>query len=70
MNHHVSSVHEENKPLKCKICDAPFTRKCGLKIHIANIHGGNWNEILEFSMHSDHVFWLINKKSRLIYQFF
>ena len=34
----MASVHEGNKPFQCNVCNASFTRKQGLKIHINSIH--------------------------------
>ena len=38
LNTHVASVHEENKPFKCEICD--YSCKASLKTHVDSVHKG------------------------------
>ncbi len=37
---YISTVHEEKKEFKCDICDASFTQKRNLNVHIASVHEG------------------------------
>ena len=36
LNTHVASVHEENKPFKCEICD--YSCKASLETHVDSVH--------------------------------
>ena len=36
----ITSVHKGKKPFKCNICDASFTRKGSLNIHMGSVHEG------------------------------
>jgi KRAB domain-containing zinc finger protein len=38
MIRHVASVHEEEKPIKCDICDYRFSQKSQMKRHVASVH--------------------------------
>ena len=38
-NEHIKVEHEGFKPHKCDQCQAAFSEKTGLKVHIANKHG-------------------------------
>ena len=35
---HISSVHEEEKPFKCGICQASFSAKGDMNRHISSVH--------------------------------
>ena len=40
MTRHMSSVHEEKKAFKCKVCDKNFSQKTILSVHMASVHEG------------------------------
>ena len=37
---HAASVHEENKPFKCDICDHSCSRKSHIDTNVASAHNG------------------------------
>ena len=38
MKQHILSVHEDNKPFKCDICDFMSSLKSNLNRHVASVH--------------------------------
>jgi hypothetical protein len=38
---HVKSVHKGNKTFRCEICDACFTQKCDLVLHMESVHASS-----------------------------
>ena len=41
LNQNVATVHEENKQLKCDICNTNFRQKGNLDQHVATVHEEN-----------------------------
>ena len=38
LNRHVTSVHKQEKPCKCELCNHYFSRKSSLLNHVASVH--------------------------------
>ena len=38
MNKHVLSVHEEENPFRCEICDYSFPLKSKMNKHVVSVH--------------------------------
>ena len=36
--HHISSIHDENMPFKCKLCEERVSESGSLKTHIRSVH--------------------------------
>ena len=38
LNYHTESIHKNEKPHKCELCDTKFTRKSDLRNHTLRVH--------------------------------
>jgi len=44
VNLHITSDHEEKKPVKCDKCQANFAEKSKMSAHVLSVHEGKEND--------------------------